>query len=212
MAISKKTATFIFVLIAVVILILIIYYFFFKQVACDPYNNGYDINGKVSERCKVGKPTGAVPTGSPSSNWNEETFPLNVGMYGSKIKALQSALSITSDGKFGNQTKAAIIAKGYSVPLSEADYNKIVIPASTGATSSGNINAALVGKRVYTNAPNVPIYNTPNDIFPFRFAEDDEYVGTYLGVQKSFFGRSFVKLQYTTSTIKYMYESDALYQ
>lgn len=72
-----------------------------------------------------------VPSGSPTTTWIPETIPYNVGMFGPKIKALQKAVGIPDDGKFGNQTKATIMAKGYVVPLSDSDYNKIVKPSSS---------------------------------------------------------------------------------
>lgn len=97
-----------------------------------------------------------VPPGSPTPKWVPESFPLNVGMFGPKIKALQKALGFQStdknapnyqDGYFGGEeTKSAIIAKGKTVPLSEADYNSIVNPAASGGGSNfQQIKTALAG-------------------------------------------------------------------
>lgn len=75
-----------------------------------------------------------IPPGSPTPKWVPETFPLNVGMYGPKIKALQTVLGISADGKFGPQTNAAIIAKGKAVPLTQAGYDDIINPPTVCLT------------------------------------------------------------------------------
>lgn len=85
-----------------------------------------------------------VPDGSPTPKWIPEVFKLDVGMYGKKIKALQKKLGIADDGKFGNQTKASVIAAGKTVPLSEPDYNAIVNPAASGGGANfQKLKAAL---------------------------------------------------------------------
>lgn len=125
MALKKESLIWIFVIIAIVIIILAIWYF---------------SKPKVQDPNKTNTP---VPPGSPTTKWISESFPLNVGMYGTKIKALQTALSIPADGKFGQQTNAAIKAKGYSIPLSESDYNMIVPSNTNTNTNNGSsINAS----------------------------------------------------------------------
>lgn len=91
-----------------------------------------------------------VPPGSPTPKWMPEVFPLNIGMFGTKIKTLQNALGITADGKFGPQTNSAITSIGYSVPLSQADYNSII--ASNGGSAAQNIPGA------YANFDGVSVY------------------------------------------------------
>lgn len=153
MASTKKIVT--IALVATIILIgtaVVIYVF-----RCSLFKN---LGSCVEDPNKSNTP---VPAGSPSNKWVFESAPYNVGMYGPSIKALQSALEITADGKFGSQTKAAVIAKGYAVPLSQADYNKIV-GASTG-TGSGSPAPAnpgnIVGQHVYSNQI-VNIRSTPD--------------------------------------------------
>ena len=78
-----------------------------------------------------------IPLGSPTPKWIPEVPPYNVGMFGPKIKALQTVVGIPADGKFGTQTKGAITAKGYAVPLSASDYNTII--NSGGGSAASNI-------------------------------------------------------------------------
>lgn len=127
MKLSKTTWTVIIIIAVIIIVIALIVYKF----RCDIFSG---LSSCVQDPNKTNTP---VPAGSPSPTWVSETFPLNIGMYGAKIKALQTALNITADGKFGPQTKGAVIAKGYTVPLSESDYNKIVIPSSGGGNNTG---------------------------------------------------------------------------
>lgn len=81
-------------------------------------------------------PIPPVPPGSATPKWVAESFPLNVGMFGTKTKKLQTALGIPADGKFGTQTKTSVIAKGKTVPLSQSDYDLIVTPPATGGGSN----------------------------------------------------------------------------
>lgn len=122
MEFNRKTFTWIFIIVAAIIIAIALYFVFRNPAVKDP---------NVTKT--------PVPPGSPSTSWMKEVFPLNIGMWGEQIKALQSALGITDDGKFGNQTKAAAVSKGYAVPLSLSDYNKIVIASGgTPGTSSGS--------------------------------------------------------------------------
>lgn len=149
MASQRKTLIWLLVIAVIAIVAAIIIYLF----RCDIFKN---LNSCVQDPNKNNTP---VPPGSPTTKWVPEQFPLNLGMFGPKIKALQQALEfaeVDQDGKFGNiKTKPAVIAKGYSVPLSEADYNKI-IGASTG-TSPGPVGPppvppiAAVGQKVNAN-------------------------------------------------------------
>lgn len=142
----------IFVALAVIVAAAAVWYFFFSEPDMDT-------------------PAEPVPQGSPTPAWQAESFPLNVGMFGNKIKALQTALGITADGKFGNQTKAAVTAKGYAVPLSEADYNKIV-----EAKDPSN----PIGKAAYAKFDGVKVYVVANNTV-YKTAKKDEWLGTISG-------------------------------
>jgi peptidoglycan hydrolase-like protein with peptidoglycan-binding domain len=104
------------------------------------------------------KASGEIKTTTPDSTINvvSESFPISVGMTGEKIKALQVKLAVSpTTGYFGNKTNAAVQAKGYKVPLSEADYNKIM---GVTVAPSGQIT---FGDPVYLKADQIVVYSYP---------------------------------------------------
>lgn len=112
-----------------------------------------------------------VPTGSPTTTWVVESFPLNVGMYGAMIKSLQEALGIEADGKFGTQTKSSVQGKGYTVPLSKVNYDKIV--GGTTITPTPKIKGAYSkydGQKVRDKSFNEK-----------RVVNKDQYIGRVTG-------------------------------
>lgn len=152
MASTKKVITIVFVVTIIAIGIAAVVYIF----RCQLFKNW---GSCVEDPNKTNTPT---PPGSPSTKWVDEVPPYNLGMWGPKIKALQAALGFAGtdlDGKLGTDTKAAIIAKGYAVPLTEVDYNKI-IGASTGTDPGTGTAPAVpppvapvvtVGQKVYAH-------------------------------------------------------------
>lgn len=130
--------------IAIILIIVLVIWYFWPPSVPDP-----------------NKSNTPVPPGSPSPKWLPEVFPLNVGMFGTKIKALQNALGITADGKFGPQTQGAITSKGYLVPLDEASYNAIINP-----------NLADVGKFAYAKNDGTTVYK-PNYSVYKTYSKDD---------------------------------------
>lgn len=126
-----------------------------------------------------------VPPDSPTPKWVKESFPLNVGMFGPKIKALQKALGFQDtnknapnyqDGYFGTkETKPAVIALGYSVPLSQSDYNTII--STNGGSASSNIKGA------YAKYDNMIIRDI--NLIEKRKANKDEWLGTVTGTLAS---------------------------
>lgn len=64
-----------------------------------------------------------------------DAFPLRLGSKGVKVRSLQQALiraygagilaKFGADGQFGKELQSALRSKGYGVPLSESEYNKI---------------------------------------------------------------------------------------
>lgn len=92
----------------------------------------------------AGSSTGSV-------TYSEDAFPLVFGARGERVKNLQTKLNVSpTSGYLGNKTKAAIEAKGYSIPLSQSNYNKIMgIGAqtsgtgTTGSTTPGSYKAYL---------------------------------------------------------------------
>lgn len=61
-----------------------------------------------------------------SEDYIPEKFPLTKGMKGKNIEALQKELKIPQDECLGLQTEHHINNLGYTLPLSEEDYKKIV--------------------------------------------------------------------------------------
>lgn len=127
---NKSTYKIIFIAVAVVIILAVVLYFIFRNPVKDP-----------------NKTNTPVPPGSPTIKWVAESFPLNLSMYGPKIKALQIALGFKGltpetkvDGYLGTNTKNAILAKGYVLPLSQSDYNILI--ASNGGSAVQNIKGA----------------------------------------------------------------------
>ena len=150
MAFQRKTLIWLFVIAAVIILAAIIIYIF----RCDIFKN---LTSCVEDPNDSNTP---VPIGSPYTKWVAEAPPYNVGMFGPKIKALQTALGFPTgtcgncaDGKLGNNTRAAIVAAGYAFPLIDSDYNKI-LGITNGTEPTGPPPAppiAVVGQKVYAN-------------------------------------------------------------
>jgi len=106
------------------------------------------------------KASGEIKNTTPSEAIQvlSESFPLAIGMKGDKIKALQVKLGVTpTTGYFGNKTNAAIQSKGYSVPLSEGNYNKIMGIVSNPVSPS-NVKK---GDAVYLKSSNGSIYSYP---------------------------------------------------
>jgi len=156
MADNKKKVVWISVVTGIVIISLLLYVYrdkLFGRKIKDPNENNEQ-----------------VPNGSPTPKWVAEKFDLNVGMFGLMIAKLQKALGILDDGKFGTDTKNAVIAKGYTVPLKKVDYDKIVNPSSTaGGNNFADLKKALQGG--YTNIPDGISYpmSGQNDKYKFQF-------------------------------------------
>lgn len=159
MKLSRKTYTIIFIAVAVIIALAVILYFVFR----DP---------PIEDPNKTNTP---VPAGSPTNKWVAESFPLTLSMYGSKIKVLQAALGFTGkalDGYLGTDTQSAILTKGYSLPLSQSDYNTIITSKGTGAAQ--NIKGA------YAKYDNVVVRYKNLD--PKRTVSKDSYLGRVTGL------------------------------
>lgn len=133
MAMNKKYIKW-FIVIAVIVIAAILIYVF----RCKLFPSLFSC---VDDPNKNNTP---VPQGSPTTTWVKESFPLNVGMFGPKIKALQKALGFQDtnknapnfqDGYFGSaETKPAVIAKGKSVPLTQTAYDDILNPPTVCLT------------------------------------------------------------------------------
>ena len=158
---SKKTLTVFFIIFGFLGLLLLIYVF-----RCKLFN----LKSCVQDPNKTNTP---VPSGSPTPKWVAESFRLNIGMFGPKIKALQTALGIAADGKFGSQTSGAITGAGYTVPLSQADYNAIVSPQSVTPPAVNPI-----GKIAYANKDGVSVFNANYSVY--KTAANGDWIGTVI--------------------------------
>ena len=170
MAFSRKSLYWLFGLAVAALVIGILIYFF----RCDIFKN---LGSCVEDPNETNVP---VPPGSPTPRWVPETFPLNIGMFGPKIKALQKALGFQDidkdkpkyqDGRFGTrETLPAIQAKGYNVPLSETDYQKIVNPAVTGGGSNFQAVKTGLGTAAQNFSGGVRAFMPgPNQVYKFDF-------------------------------------------
>lgn len=176
MALSKKTLKIIFIAAIVIVVVAIILYVFRCEI--------FSLSSCVEDPNKSNTP---LPAGATGTQWAKESFPLNVGMYGSNIKALQSALGITADGKFGQQTQSAILSKGKSVPLSEADYNILL-----GKPAPSNLV-----KGAYAKYDNTIIRN--KDLTQNRIANKGEWLGSVTDLLGEYYELDSTYLVYKTS-------------
>lgn len=158
MALTRKGWIWIFVIIVFVVIGIIIY------VYRDKIFGG-------GGRKPIKKPTTPIPSGSNTSDWIKESFPLTRWMYGNHIKNIQSALGgLTVDGELGPKTEAAIVAAGYTMPLSQSDYNTI-----TGTTPVSS--DLYVGKNAYARTNGVKVYNNDANYSIYKTAKKDEWIG-----------------------------------
>ena len=107
---------------------------------------------EIDKMISDAKASGEIKTTTPNETVNvvSESFPLSVGMTGEKIKALQVKLGVSpTTGYFGNKTNAAVQAKGYTIPLSEANYNKIMGVTVTTTTGAAPLTKPKEGDSVY---------------------------------------------------------------
>ena len=113
---------------------------------------------KQENNCKEGeiwdeKTNSCVPLvvpSDPKSKWKDcPDFPLTKGCKGEKVKKIQDCLGISSDGKFGSGTEKAISDKGYSTPVTQEIYDKIM--ANCGGTTTTTTILRPEPSTEYTN-------------------------------------------------------------
>lgn len=92
-------------------------------------------NDIVDSKASFQTPANPKPRPSVPAAGNSDAFPLRIGSKGDKVRSLQQALIRTygagilpkygADGMLGKEVQSALRSKGYGIPLSETDYNKI---------------------------------------------------------------------------------------
>lgn len=179
---DKKSARIIFIIamaIFVMAIVSFVLYLVFRDDECDPEKNGYTKKGKPSDKCRVVNPiTTNAPPPSGCTNWIPDTsFPLKKCNWGSRIKAVQSAIGFTGtdvDGRWGPMTESAVVAKIGKNQIDEADYKKLVDPPST----TGQQN-----KGAYAKYDNTIIRD--KNMSEKRKASKNEWLGLVTGVDSS---------------------------
>lgn len=104
------------------------------------------------------KPRTRIPAAHAGS-----AFPLRLRSKGDTVKQLQLALinrygagilpKFGADGDFGSELEAALKAKGFTVPLTEADYNKITQEKQSAPAPAPLVafDSAAVAKALFTS-------------------------------------------------------------
>lgn len=162
---------------------------------------------EAEEEKKDTAPASPPPvTPQPSSHVSDnESFPLEGGMRGPKVRALQMALinkfSIGikgAPGPLGNNTKNAIEHAGYSLPISREDYDNILAGKKKGTTSSAPKTGPPTfnpGDSIYAKNDGTPIYSYPessakyiivdSNTNPYKFNKSTSPMGTFTKVAGS---------------------------
>jgi peptidoglycan hydrolase-like protein with peptidoglycan-binding domain len=140
----------------------------FKKTKNENNDETDQTNDDLDSKTTVQNPPRNKPRTSLPSPGIGDAFPLRFGSKGDKVRLLQQALIRTygagilkkfgADGDFGSELQSALRTKGYGVPLSESEYNKITgkkeeeqIPpppllAFDPAAIAKAIYAAIIGK------------------------------------------------------------------
>lgn len=82
------------------------------------------------------QPPAASAPATITATWKAESFPLQKGMKGAKVKAIQQKLGITADGAFGNNTELSLLQQHGISRVSQAQYQSI-----TGGQATKNTPA-----------------------------------------------------------------------
>lgn len=144
---------------------------------------------KIPKEEDVKVPEPAPGSSAPAIN---ESFPMKKGMRGPKVATLQKALrdkfgsvNVMADGAFGEKTLAGVVNAGYTVPLTEQDYNRILEGVKkVSATNIGSSGGIKTGDTVYAKANGIAAYTKPVADLPYMKTNFKIYdkVGVYIGL------------------------------
>lgn len=144
---------------------------------------------KIPKEEDVKVPEPAPGSGAPVVN---ESFPLKKGMRGPKVATLQKALrdkfgavNVVADGAFGEKTLAGVVNAGYTVPLDENNYNRILEGVrKVNATNLVTTGGIKTGDTVYAKTNGIAAYTKPVADLPYMKTNFKIYdkVGVYIGL------------------------------
>lgn len=140
----KKKAVIIIIVVVIIILIGVAIYLFVKGGKNGNKDTNKDTDTGGGDDTTPGFPPAPAPSPAPgsansfaSAACTKDAFPLGRGAKNQCVIALQTALGITADGNFGPMTESAVRAKGYVVPLTNADFDKIIAGISAPVPVTG---------------------------------------------------------------------------
>lgn len=131
-----------------------------KKTEDDTDNENTDY---MDSKAPVRTPAASKPRTSVPAAHAGSAFPLRLRSKGDTVKQLQLALinrygagilpKFGADGDFGSELEAALKAKGYTLPLSEADYNKITQEKQSTPAPAPLVafDSAAVAKALFTS-------------------------------------------------------------
>lgn len=136
----------------------------FKHFKKPKKNETINDNTKTTDVLDVQKPVQTNPANKPDpgnhSSPAGSPFPLAVGSKGTRVTELQNALlrnygssilpKYGADGRFGTELLSALRAKGYGVPVQEAEFKKIT-QTQTPAQVLTTFDAGSVANGIYTS-------------------------------------------------------------
>jgi hypothetical protein len=197
----KKKAVIIIVVVVIVILIGVAIYLFVKGGKNGKKDTNKDTDTGGGDGIIPGLPPAIPPAPSPIpavARCTKDAFPLGRGAKNQCVVALQTALGITADGNFGPMTEAAVKAKGYVVPLTNPDFDKILAgisaPVYGAAIKVGDKLKAIGYTPIFEDAGLTKPLKTKNSsggtTGAWYFRKDD-----YVGVVKSIEGRDALKMK-----------------
>jgi hypothetical protein len=181
----KKNVVVIIIVAIILILIGVAVYFFVKG---SKKGKNLDKDGNIIDpsKDKDGKllPLEKIPEVTPPPNYTtpppnyttpttllpctKDAFPMGMKAKNQCVQRLQQKLKLDDDGKFGKNTNTAVVGLGFVVPLTEADYDKIIAglpptaaaPASTTTTTT-NTDYEKIIRKIGTGSATKRYYN-PN--------------------------------------------------
>jgi hypothetical protein len=134
-----------------------------------------------------------------------ENFPLNMGMRGNKVKAMQVALKekfksdlgkYGSDGIFGKDTISALRSAGFDSPVAQGDYDNILAGKKKTVPPPAPLPPKKTTEKIKVTSKYVgsPVWSSLSDWTPYRLAGHGEYVGYAKEKVKDYWGNEYIKL------------------